>query len=226
MELSSAADSAHYDTMGYHRSARMTEQLAYKRERIMRGARKLIARGGFRAAQISAVAAAAGVSTGSIYRYFPSKASLFIEVLSAAVAHEMAILEQITGAGGTVSLRLRRAVESFSRRALEGRNLAYAFIAEPIDAEVDGERLRCRRRFSQVFARLLREGIEAGEFPAQDIEAGAACIVGAFTEALVTPIAPGTKAPPPRVRARLVAAIRGFCSRAGGAPAEPTARVS
>src|ERR1700722_12204086 len=120
-------------TMAYRRSPRMAEQLADKRELIMRAARRLIARGGFRAAQITAVAARAGVSTGSIYRHFPSKAALFIEVLSAAVGHESAILEQIPGAKGMASLRLQRAVESFARRALEGRNLAYAFIAEPID---------------------------------------------------------------------------------------------
>jgi AcrR family transcriptional regulator len=210
--------------MGYRRSPRMTEQLAYKRERIMYAARKLIQRGGFRAAQVTAVAALAGVSTGSIYRHFPSQAKLYIEVLTAAVDHELAILQQIAGSGGAVSLRLKRAVESFAHRALEGRNLAYAFIAEPITAEVDSERIRCRRRFVQLFVQLLREGIDAGEFPAQDIEAGAACIVGAFTEALIIPIAPGTKAPPPRSRARLVAAISGFCIRAVGAPAPAIGR--
>jgi AcrR family transcriptional regulator len=204
-------------TTSYRRSARMAERLADKRERIIRAARKLIARGGFQAAQIAAVAAGAGVSTGSIYRHFPSKAALFIEALNAAVTHEIAILEQIARSNATVSLRLQRAVESFAHRALEGRNLAYAFIAEPIDAEVDNERIRCRRRFGRVFARLLREGIDAGEFPTQDIEAGAACIVGAFTEALITPIAPGSRAPPARGRTRLVAAISGFCLRAVGA---------
>ena len=210
--------------MGYRRSARMTEQLADKRARITRAARKLIARGGFQAAQVTAVAAAAGVSTGSIYRYFPSKATLFIEVLNAAVAYELTLLQQIAGAGGPASLRLRRAVESFARRALEGRNLAYAFIAEPIAAEVDSERIRCRRRFVQLFAQLLREGVDAGELPAQDVEAGAACIVGAFTEALITPIAPGSKPPPPRARTRLVTAISGFCCRAVGA-LTPAART-
>ena len=82
----------------------MAEQLADKRERIMRAARKLIARGGFQAAQITAVASGAGVSTGSIYRHFPSKAALFIEVLHAAVAHEIAILERIGRSDGSVSL--------------------------------------------------------------------------------------------------------------------------
>lgn len=200
--------------MPYRRSALMQDRLADNRLRIMRATRQLIARGGFRSARITAVAAAAGLSTGSIYRYFPSQAQLFIEVLTAAVSHEIELLERITGAHGAALLRLKNAVESFARRALEGRNLAYAFIAEPIGAQVDVARMRARREFCQVFQRLLTGGIRSGEFPPQDAEVAAACIFGAFTEALVGPIAPGSKAVTPRARARLVAAISRFCVHA------------
>lgn len=192
----------------------MQQRLAANRAQIVRAARRLIARGGFREASMVAVAAAAGLSTGAIYRYFPSRAQLFIEVLTAAVAHEIELLEQIAAAPGTAALRLQNAVETFARRALEGRNLAYAFIAEPIDAEVDAARIRSRREFSAVFQRLLRDGIRSGEFCRQDAEASAACIVGAFTEALVGPIAPGGKAVGPQARAQLIAAIGRFCLRA------------
>jgi AcrR family transcriptional regulator len=197
--------------MPYRRSALMQDRLADKRTRITRATRQLIARGGFRAAQIAAVASAAGLSTGSIYRYFPSQAQLFIEVLTAAVAHEIELLERIAAAPGAAGVRLKNAVETFARRALEGRNLAYAFIAEPIGAQVELARLRSRREFCAVFQRLLVAGIRSGEFPQQDAEVTAACIVGAFTEALVGPIAPGSKAVTPRARARLIAGISRFC---------------
>jgi AcrR family transcriptional regulator len=197
--------------MPYRRSALMQDRLADNRARIMRATRQLIARGGFRAARITTVAAEAGLSTGSIYRYFPSQAQLFIEVLSAAVAHEIELLERITTSAEPAPLRLQQAVEAFARRALEGRNLAYAFIAEPIGAQVDVARLRSRRDFSAVFQHLMIAGMRAGDFPPQDAEVAAACIVGAFTEALVGPIAPGGKAASPRARARLIAAIGRFC---------------
>jgi AcrR family transcriptional regulator len=197
--------------MPYRRSALMQDRLADKRTRIMRATRQLIARGGFRAAQIAAVASAAGLSTGSIYRYFPSQAELFIEVLTAAVAHEIELLERIAAGPGAAGLRLKNAVETFARRALEGRNLAYAFIAEPIGAQVDVARMRSRREFCAVFQRLLAAGMRSGEFPPQDAEVAAACIVGAFTEALVGPIAPGGKAVTARARARLIAGISRFC---------------
>ncbi|RBC50459.1 TetR/AcrR family transcriptional regulator, partial [Xanthomonas oryzae pv. oryzae] len=52
--------------MAYRRSALMEERLAGNRERILHAARILIAEGGYRNAQVTALAAAAGVSTGQI----------------------------------------------------------------------------------------------------------------------------------------------------------------
>lgn len=201
--------------MAYKRSALMEERLAGNRQRILQAARRLIAEGGYRNAPVTAVAAAAGVSTGQIYRHFPSKADLFVEVLTAAVEHEIAILRAIVAEPLPAPERLRRAVESFVRRALAGPGLAYAFIAEPVEAEVDAERIRCRRLLGEVFRGLLAEGVAAGEMPAQDLDAAAACIVGAYTEALVGPIAPSRDSP--HDGERLVDAICGFCLRAVGA---------
>lgn len=203
--------------MAYKRSALMQERLADNRERIVRAARKLIAGGGLREASVTAVALQAGLSTGALYRYFPSKAELFVEVLNDAVRNEVAILDAIVDGKGSAAQRLRAAVASFAERALEGPHLAYAFIAEPADAEVDAARILCRQQFGEVFKRVLREGITSGEFPQQSVEASAACIVGAFTEALVRPTAGksrrGSGGP------KLVAEIVAFCARAVGAKA-------
>jgi AcrR family transcriptional regulator len=196
--------------MAYRRTRRVKQRLAENRERIVLGARQLIARGGLREAQMAAVASAAGLSTGALYKYFPSQTDLFVEVLREAVRHEIAILEQIEQAPGSSTERLRRAVESFVKRALEGPHLAYAFIAEPADARVEAARLRARRAFSEVYERIVRDGIARGEFPEQDLAVTAACIFGAFTEALVGPIAARSV----KDQARLVRAIVTFCERA------------
>lgn len=211
--------------MRYKRSALMEERLAENRQRILVAARKLVASGGFRAAQIAAVAADAGLSTGSIYRYFPSKAELFVEVLGEAVRHEVEILRSIVKSQGTAADRLRRAVESFTRRAFEGPFLAYAFIAEPADPEVDAERIRARREFGNVFKTLLREGMATGEFPQQDADVASACIVGAFTEALVGPIGPTHRGE--RQREQVISTISLFCLRAvGPMPTPPVAATA
>ncbi|MCC4593751.1 TetR/AcrR family transcriptional regulator [Xanthomonas campestris pv. cannae] len=200
--------------MAYKRSALMEERLAGNRQRILLAARRLIAADGFRGAPVTAVAAEAGVSTGLIYRHFPSKAELFVEVLTAAVEHELTILRGIAAAPAPAAQRLRDAIASFVRRALAGPGLAYAFIAEPVEPEVDAERIRCRRLLGDVFKGILAEGVAAGEFPAQDLDAAAACLVGAYTEALVGPTAPSRDGP--RDSERLVEAVCGFCLRAVG----------
>lgn len=200
--------------MAYKRSPLMEERMAGARERILVAARELVAAGGYRNAPVTAVAAQAGVSTGLIYRHFPSKAELFVEVLSAAVAHEVEILEGIAAGPEPAPQRLRLAITAFVRRALAGPGLAHAFIVEPVDPEVEAERMRGRRRFGGVFRRLVQDGIASGAFPAQDADVTAACIVGAFTEALVGPTAPSRQAH--RDEHALADSISAFCLRAAG----------
>jgi AcrR family transcriptional regulator len=200
--------------MVYRRSPRMQERLAGNRRRIVLATRRLIAVGGFHGTSMTAVAKEVGLSTGALYRYFPSKAQLFVELLTDAVAHEVDILREIVDRPGPALQRLRSAVASFAARALAGPNLAYAFIAEPTDQQVEAARLVCRQKFSDVFKDVLRQGIAAGEFPAQSVDISAACIVGAFTEALVRPVAPLAAATKPPEAEKLVKAIVEFCARA------------
>lgn len=206
--------------MAYRRSALMEERLASNRERILAATRRLVAAGGYREAQIAAVAAEAGMSTGVIYRYFRSKAELFVEVLTDAVGHEIELLTAIAAGPGSAEQRLYAAVECFTRRALNGPNLAYAFIAEPAEPEVDTARIRVRQKLGDVFKTILQQGVDAGEFPAQDLDASAACIVGAYTEALVGPIAP--RAERIKDRDRLTRSICEFCVRAVSQPPSAT----
>ena len=51
------------------------------RKRILEAARKLFLERGFEAANLDEVAQRAGVAKGTIYRYFDSKAELYVEVL-------------------------------------------------------------------------------------------------------------------------------------------------
>ncbi|NEL81645.1 MAG: TetR/AcrR family transcriptional regulator, partial [Xanthomonas perforans] len=78
-------------------------------------------------------------------------------------------LRAITTTQASAAERLRNAIATFVRRALAGPALAYAFIAEPVESEVDAERIRGRRLFGEVFRQLLAEGVAAGEFPPQSL---------------------------------------------------------
>ncbi len=177
--------------MPYRPTERTEARRAAARERIVRAAHGLIARGGYREAQVAAVAARAGVATGTVYRHFPSKADLFAEVFRRASQREVdATREAADAAGASACGRLAAAVETFARRALRGRRLAWALIAEPVDPAVEVERLAFRRAYAAGFEDVLRAGVEAGELAPQNVELTAAALVGALGEALVGPLSP------------------------------------
>ena len=180
--------------MPYRPTERTEARRAATRERIVRAAHALIARGGYREAQVAAVAAGAGVATGSVYRHFPSKAELFAEVFRRASQREVDATREAAaaagGAGGSASQRLAAAVETFARRALRGRRLAWALLAEPVDPAGEVERLAFRRAYAAGFAQILRDGVAVGHLPPQNVELTAAALVGALGEALVGPLSP------------------------------------
>jgi len=164
---------------------RVTERTEAKRiatrERVVAAAHELIAHGGYREAGVAAVAARAGVATGSVYRHFGSKAELFAEVFRRASQREVdAVAAAAAGAPDTPA-RIAAGVETFARRALRGRRLAWALLAEPVDPAVEAERLVFRRAYADVFAEAL--GHDSPSLTAT-------MLVGALGEALVGPLSP------------------------------------
>ena len=199
--------------MAYRRTERIQARLAENRRRIIDAARTLVAEGGFRNAPIAAVAAAAGLATGTVYRYFPSKGDLFTEVFRVVVQREVDVVGEVADTRGPVTDRIETAVTTFAKRAMANPRLAFALLVEPIDPAIESERLRYRKSYASVFSRLIHEGIRAGELPAQDPNVTAACLVGALSEALAGPLAPDHEAVEGGAE-RVIAHIAQFCVRA------------
>ncbi|TML06581.1 MAG: TetR/AcrR family transcriptional regulator [Actinobacteria bacterium] len=191
--------------MAYRPTARTEARRAEVRDRIVRAAFELIRRGGYREASVAAVAAGAGVATGTVYRHFPSKAELFAEVFRVASQHEVDAVAEAMAAPASVSDRIALGVETFARRALRGRRLAWALLAEPVDPAVEEERLVFRRAYAEVFASSLREGVLDGSLPPQDPDVTAVALVGAIGEVLTQPHSSDEQA--------LVASLVRFCLR-------------
>jgi AcrR family transcriptional regulator len=195
----------------YRPTERTEARKAAVRRRIVDAARGLIARGGYAEAQVAAVAARAGVATGTVYRHFPSKSELFAEVFREASQREVDAMAEAADTGsGSAPERIAAGVESFARRALRGRRMAYALLAEPVDPAVEAERLVFRRAYRDVLAGVIAAGIAAGELPDQDVDVSAAAMVGAIGEALVGPLSPTAPRNDPE---RLIGALIEFCVR-------------
>ncbi len=163
--------------MAYRATERTEAKREATRERIVAAAHALIARGGYREASVAAVAARAGVATGTVYRHFPSKSELFAEVFRRASQREVDAVAEAAAGAASRDEQIAAGVETFARRALRGRRLAWALLAEPVDPAVEAERLVFRRAYADVFAQATDP-------------LTATMLVGALGEALVGPLSP------------------------------------
>lgn len=179
-----------YLAVAYRPTPRTEEKRRQTRERIAAAAESLVAEDGYQAAAVSSVAERAGVGVGTVYRHFPSKGELVAEVFRRASQREVDAVAQASNTAGPSSVRLAAAVEVFSRRALAGRRLAWALLAEPVDPLVDVERLAFRRQYRDLLAAVISDGVAAGELREHDPQLAAAALVGAIGEALVGPLSP------------------------------------
>jgi AcrR family transcriptional regulator len=187
------------------------------RERLLAAAFGLLEEDGYGAASVAAIAARSGVAVGALYRHFPSKADLFVEVFRTAAEQELAALYEATSRPGSVAEKLDAIVHEFAGSAMTRPRLAWALVYEPVDPLVDAERLAYRQKYRERLAGLLRVGIESGELPGQDADLIAASLIGAISEALVSPLSPiGGETR----KDELVAALSAFCRRAVGADVE------
>ena len=197
--------------MAYRATARTEARKAATREAIVAAALSQVAAGGYASAGVQVVARRAGVAVGTVYRHFPSKGDLFAEVFRRAAEPELDVVIEVSAADGRpAAARIAVAVEAFCRRALAGPVLAYAQIAEPVDPAVESERLPLRVGYRNAFARVLDDGVAAGELRPHDTRTVAAALVGALGEALVGPLSARRKGS----KEALVATLVQFCQEA------------
>jgi AcrR family transcriptional regulator len=138
-----------------------------RRRRILDAARASFGRLGFAGATVETIAGEAGVSNGLLYQFFRGKEHLFEVVLGELVrdwARAMAAGEREASAARALEVMFRGSVE-FAR----GNPLLPALLTE--DAQLELARFRHRsadrvQPHRELVARILRRGIEAGEFRA------------------------------------------------------------
>ncbi|HYD96135.1 MAG TPA: TetR/AcrR family transcriptional regulator [Noviherbaspirillum sp.] len=200
--------------MAYRPTEKTEARKAAIRQRIIDAALQLVSDGGFGALTIGAVAQQAGIATGAVYKHFDSKAQLCAVVFRMATEKEVEVVRQTALADGEPDARLLDSIAEFAARAIRGRRLAYALIAEPVDALVDAERLRYRQAYAEIFRQLVADGVATGAFPPQSASVSAASLVGVIAEALVGPLTWQDGRESDIDEADLIRAIQGFCLRA------------
>lgn len=177
--------------MVYRATAHTQAKKAESRERLLNAGLNLVLEAGFSHITINKVAQHANVATGTVYRYFASKGELCEEIFLKATKIELSkVTETCNTPNKSPRERMETTLSEFAYRAIKGRRLAYALIAEPVDSMLDETRLQFRRAYAEQFAALIEEGIASGDFRDQSAMISATAIVGAMSEALVGPLSP------------------------------------
>ena len=152
-------------------SQRRTQKKAESHRRILEAAKEVFFRDGFTAANLDEVAEKAGVAKGTLFRYFDSKAELYVAILS----HNGKIFEQKLREVLSPSLppmeKLRRASHFYFRHYVENPDYFQIFwaienqavIGELPESLVD-EVTALWDRNLQLLAEIIEEGVRDGVF--------------------------------------------------------------
>ncbi len=139
-----------------------------RRIQIIEAAQNVFARLGFHKARMDDIAQEAGVSKGTLYWYYKSKDALITAILERIFSLEMRYLEKTLATGGPAAERLRHLGQESVHHVLRLDFLApialefYALAAR--NQAVRNALRGYYTAYRQTLARLVQEGVEAGEF--------------------------------------------------------------
>jgi AcrR family transcriptional regulator len=152
-------------------------------DRILEVAVVVLRRFGPEKATVIDVARALGVTHGSVYRYFPSKAALRDAVVERWLEAMMPPLEAVAAQGGSAPKRLRRwldlLIATKRRQAADDPELFAAYYALASQAR-DVVRIHVDALAGQA-ARIIADGVARGEFVAANPAAAGRAILYATT---------------------------------------------
>jgi AcrR family transcriptional regulator len=154
-----------------------------KRKRILDAASELFFQHGFKGTSVEAIASRLHVTKPFIYYHFDSKAEILAGVCGRTTAFVAQSAEVAAAGSGSVWERLESLVRVLSLRVIEGRvNLAVYFREENhLPRSAFRDLSRNRKRFDTALSKLLREGIDAGEFHIPNISVATQAITGMTT---------------------------------------------
>jgi AcrR family transcriptional regulator len=159
----------------------MNETLVLTPERILEATEDVLRRFGLAKATVVDVARALDVSHGSVYRHFPSKASLRDAVAKRWLDRANAPLAKIADGAGPAPARLERWLRTmFSikhRKVCDDPEMFATYLALAQEAR---EVVKAHKdRLVGQIAHILSDGVKQGAFQVTDIEAAARAVFDA-----------------------------------------------
>jgi AcrR family transcriptional regulator len=138
-----------------------------RRREILMGAARAFAYGGYDATNMDQIAHECGLAKGHIYHYFRSKEEIFTEIRIDAVSRLIERLTAITKvAAKDPELALRQAISAVIARIFDDEESYELGLPDPVSFSLENrKRIRTLgRRYEQMFANIVRRGIDKGVF--------------------------------------------------------------
>jgi AcrR family transcriptional regulator len=163
------------------------ERSARRRERILDAAFAVFSRHGYRRAGIDEVGRQAETSKGGVYFHFPTKESLFLELLKTTADRLVGKVERSIAPVPDPIDRADVALKTVLGIFAGHRTMARLFLIDAVGAgsEFQAELQRLHERFSGLIAEQLDTAVEEGIIEPIDTEVVALAWFGALNEVVM-----------------------------------------
>lgn len=150
---------------------------------VLRSAAELFYRKGYAATTVREIVAAAGVTKPVLYYYFGNKEGIFLELVRAPFQRLQALLDECGNWRGKASEKVQTLLAGMFTLFcdnMEAARLMYSIYYGPTQGAPLVEIEPYHEEVIQTLIRLVKEGVEYGEWCADNIEESIWAILGAF----------------------------------------------
>jgi AcrR family transcriptional regulator len=154
-----------------------------KRKRILDAASELFFERGYEGTSVEAIASRLHVTKPFIYYHFSNKADILAGVCGRTTAFVARSAEVAAAGTGSVWERLESLIRDLSLRVIEGRVYLAVYFREEkhLPESAFRDLASNRKRFETALSKLLREGIDAGDFNVSNVSIATQAITGMTT---------------------------------------------
>jgi AcrR family transcriptional regulator len=165
------------------------------KEKIMKAAQDLFSRSGFESASVSEICQLAGVSKGAFYHHFPSKQSVFMELLAEWLRGLDKSLEDLRSSQPVASESFIQMADILPGIVKAAEGHLPIFLEYWVHASRDPELWKAAiapyQKYKEFFIQMMGEGMATGSINATDKETAAlglmALAIGLLLQGIVDP---------------------------------------
>jgi AcrR family transcriptional regulator len=155
-----------------------------KRNEILKAALKVISESGFDGAKIEDIAKEAGIGKGTVYEYFDSKNTLFVEMVRYTVERYQDGLEQALAGGNSLSSKLRNLSRFYANFMSKHVDIASSSMSgQAFPEEMRIEMMKSFATILRTIEEVVREAIRSSELRTNiDPEMATSVILGGLKQ--------------------------------------------